>query len=257
MDPRALDSVMRAVDFAETRLGDGIGLSEMAEAACYSPFYFSRLFARASGHAPYDYLMRRRTAVAAERVTGSGEDLTGIALDCGFGAPDAFARAFRRCFGLAPSEARKAGSYPRSTARTMISRAYASEALARPFAPPTEEILEERIMIDAGNLPPRKAAVFEIAGRGDRLECLNAFRGVEAGDGAVMAARYPAISTILPPGRYARFAVDDSEERLAFTLEYAYRAWVPASGAREPPRFDIVERIEGKPRALRLYLGPA
>jgi transcriptional regulator GlxA family with amidase domain len=47
-DGRAADSVMRAVDFVEERKGENIGVREMAEAACYSPFYFSRLFARAT-----------------------------------------------------------------------------------------------------------------------------------------------------------------------------------------------------------------
>jgi AraC-type DNA-binding domain-containing proteins len=127
--PRALDSVMRAIAFVEERFADSIGVADVADAACYSPFYFSRLFSEATGHAPYDYLIRRRVAIAARALVDGDRGVTEIALEHGFEVPDSFARAFKRCFGLLPSEARKVGFFPSVIARTRVERPYVAAML--------------------------------------------------------------------------------------------------------------------------------
>jgi AraC-like DNA-binding protein len=209
-DKRAVDSVLRAVDFAERSLGEDIGLSDMAEAACYSPFYFSRLFVQATGHAPYDYLMRRRAAAAAEEIATGTASVVDVALAYGFGSPDTFARAFRRCFGLLPSEARRAGTYPRAVARTRISRGYVEGALARPFGPPSETIADA-VRLDAVRLddagPAGGERRFDVAQRDGNLKALDAFSGIAFQAAGRPAPAFPARSTVLPAGRRAVFPV--------------------------------------------------
>lgn len=255
VDPRAGDSIQRALDFAEARLGHDIGLAEMAAAACYSPFYFSRLFSLATGHAPYDYLMRRRVARAAEAVVDGDDPLIDIALRFGFASPDTFARAFRRCFGMAPSEARRAGTYPGAVARSAISRDFVEEALMRPFGSPAREWAEETILADRGG---RAAAdpdgsFFEIAQRNESLEPLGSFAGVESASGG--GASYPDRETRLPAGVRARFRVGESAIRLAHVIDYAYRAWFPLSGLPRLPPFDVTSWADGVPEYFELHLG--
>ncbi len=244
-DTRAVDSVLRAIAFAEERMGDDIGVEDLARAAYFSPFYFSRLFAEATGHAPYDYLMRRRIAVAAEDVVGTDRSLTEIALDRGFAVQDSFGRAFRRCFGILPSEARRRGTYPREIARTRIERAYVEEMLAE--APPRPEAARAAELILAGTresrfavegLRPGGIAVVE---RADDLAARGAFIGTVAD---VSAPPYPAAATRLPAGPRARFRVEGGARRLAFVVEYAYRTWLPASPYLRGATFDLVERAD-------------
>jgi AraC-like DNA-binding protein len=243
-DERSADSVMRAVLFVEERLGEPIGVRDMAAAACFSPFYFSRLFARATGHAPYDYLMRRRAAAAAEEVATGSRSLIDIALDFGFEVPDTFARAFRRCFGLLPSEARRDGAYPRTIARTLIARPYVEAMLAE--GPPLPEAVERAPMVVAGawlgeaaeSSPPRGGVA--IVERDGALRPARCFAGspLLAGQGSEAPA-YPSAATSIAGGRGARFLVGPPG-RLGFVVEYAYRAWLPSSGRAGPSAFDLV-----------------
>jgi AraC-like DNA-binding protein len=279
---RAADSVMRAAGLVEERMGEGIGVREMAEAACYSPFYFSRLFARATGHAPYDYLMRRRVAASAAEVVGGSRSLIDIALDYGFDVPDTFARAFRRCFGSSPSDIRKSGTYPRATARTPIDRPYVEAMLL--YGPPLPEAvepggatligswrsgpeeaasaIEEALAASAGSGGGPEAIVFE---RDGELRPQRAFVGNPAA--APAAPRYPLSATVVPGGRGARFEVAGGADGLGFVVEFAYRAWLPSTGRAEPnaplgrdrsqsaPAFDLVTVGEGGTLALVLPLG--
>jgi AraC-like DNA-binding protein len=203
VDRRSVDSILRAALLVEERMGEDMGVRDMADAACYSPFYFSRIFAEGTGHSPYDYLMRRRVASAAARVVSGEGSLTEIALDHGFEVQEGFARAFRRCFGLLPSEARERGRYPVPIARTMIGAPYVEAMLSGAVRRPT------RVPVSVVPFEAREAARFEIP--------------------------------------------DDGGD-IAWTREFAYRAWLPAQGRTEPPPFEILEidPVDGSPAALLL-----
>jgi AraC-like DNA-binding protein len=235
-------------------MGDDLGAEGMASAACYSIFYFSRLFAQATGHAPYDYLMRRRVAEAAEELIGSSRSITEIALERGFDVPDSFARAFRRCFGILPSDARKQGSYPRSIARTRIERAYVEEMLGNPPAAPDAIMAGDETIVGVwqggsgaeiesclasasvglavverdGSLRPKRAFVGRLRAAGG-----------ESGDAPI----YPLAATSIPGGGRARFRIGGGAERLGFVAEYAYRTWLPLSGRTRATEYDIVEAV--------------
>ncbi len=268
---RAARSVMRAVDFVEERMSEDIGAQDMAGAACYSAFYFSRLFARATGHAPYDYLMRRRVAASAEEVMREGASITDIALAFGFDVPDTFARAFRRCFGCLPSEARRLGSYPRAIARTRIEGAYVERMLAEVAPAVSAEQAGELFVVgegrDAGeadsvhDLAEGGIAIFE---RDGLLSPARSFLGACAASGgaaaegaapAIAAPSFPLSATSIPGGRRARFAVA-SPEALPFVLEFAYRAWLPQAGISAAPALDYLERDRGGLLSLVLPLPP-
>jgi len=253
---------------AEARLGEPIGVEDMAEAACYSPYYFSRLFAQATGHSPYDYLMRRRVASAAELLIGGRASIIEIALDCGFEAPDSFTRAFRRCFGVPPSEARKTGCYPRAIARTRIERTQVEAMLAAP--PPAPEATKEADAVIMGSwselpwadplhgsLPSARAPRLILVERGGSLEAKRTFIGQATeprppGAEADIPPAYPLSASLVSGGRRARFRIEGGYERLDFVVEYAYRSWLPLSGRTKAPSYDIIE--EGGDGRLALVL---
>jgi AraC-like DNA-binding protein len=256
LDERAADSVMRAVDLVEDRMGECLGVRDMADAACYSPFYFSRLFARATGHAPYDYLMRRRVAASADEVATGSRSIIDIALAFGFEVPDTFARAFRRCFGLLPSEARRDGSYPRSIARTPIERPYVEALLAE--GPPIPDQVESASAVVEGAWLGRAEGVMParggvaIVGRDGELRPERSFLGSYApADRGSAPPAYPAAATSIAGGRRARFRIG-RPDRLGLAVEYAYRAWLPSAGRARPCGFDIVAADEAG--NLTLYL---
>jgi AraC-like DNA-binding protein len=52
---------------------------------------------------------RRRLSLAAAELASGEEKVIDLALRCGYESPDAFAKAFKREFGVTPSEARSGG----------------------------------------------------------------------------------------------------------------------------------------------------
>jgi AraC family transcriptional regulator len=69
------------------------------------------------GVTPGEYARRRRLSRAALQFATSDARVIDVALRCGYDTPESFAKAFKRLFGLTPSEAREPGAslsfYPR------------------------------------------------------------------------------------------------------------------------------------------------
>jgi uncharacterized protein len=101
--------ILAAAALVEDRLDAPLSVAEMAETACYSIFHFSRLFTAVAGFSPYDYLMRRRLSASVEPLMAGTQPITQIALSHGFDSPEGYSRAFRRMFGMLPSDARRSG----------------------------------------------------------------------------------------------------------------------------------------------------
>jgi len=106
------ESLSRALDYVEAGLVDNIDASGMADAACVSPFHFSRVFARAFLVGPWEWIVRRRLAEAARALTAGSAGVTEVAFAFGFSGPDVFARGMRRAYGVLPSDLLR-GAAPR------------------------------------------------------------------------------------------------------------------------------------------------
>ncbi|MFR3146636.1 MAG: helix-turn-helix transcriptional regulator [Eubacterium callanderi] len=73
----------------------------------YSEFYTTRKFKEISGMSFRDYLRHRKLAFALKEVRDSEKSLLDIAFDYGFSSHEAFTRAFKKTYGVTPSEYRK------------------------------------------------------------------------------------------------------------------------------------------------------
>jgi AraC family transcriptional regulator len=98
-----LNAICRSLDFVEAHLTQDIMVADMAAAASYSLYHFSRTFNRIVHHTPYDYLMRRRLSESATQLLESDKKIIDIALDFQFNNPETYSRAFKRMFGMQPS----------------------------------------------------------------------------------------------------------------------------------------------------------
>jgi AraC family transcriptional regulator len=103
---RRIHRVMAHID---EHLDAPLDLETLAAVAHFSAFHFHRVFRAWTGETLGDYLRRRRVETGALRLaTQPGTPVLEVALAVGFGSGEAFARAFRQRFGVAPSAWRAA-----------------------------------------------------------------------------------------------------------------------------------------------------
>lgn len=102
--PRVLHPAIRAaLDCMAARLGEPIGLPEIAEAANSSPSHLSRLFTAEFGHGPTEHLRRLRLDHAAALLRSGQANVTEAAYAAGYQSLGQFSRAFSGRHGKPPS----------------------------------------------------------------------------------------------------------------------------------------------------------
>src|SRR5256886_13153011 len=100
--------MQRVLDHIDRHLDDDLDLDALSSVAAYSKFHFHRQFTATFGLSVHRYVQLARMKRASYRLAyGDAQSVTDIAMDAGYEAPDAFARAFRQRFGQSPSSFRK------------------------------------------------------------------------------------------------------------------------------------------------------
>lgn len=92
----------RVLDYMTEHLEDDIGLDDLADAACFSPFHFIRLFSNTMGEPPHRYLSRLRLERAKTMLSLRTSPIAEVAIACGFASQSSFTKAFRRATGSTP-----------------------------------------------------------------------------------------------------------------------------------------------------------
>ena len=96
-----------ALEIVEQRLCEPMNTTDLAKACFVSYSGLQKLFAYALGCSVSEYITKRRLSRASMELLSSGKSVTDIALDYQYNSPEAFSRAFRRFWGITPSEFRK------------------------------------------------------------------------------------------------------------------------------------------------------
>lgn len=86
---------------------EALTLCALARRLGYSEFHTTRKFREISGMKLKDYLRCRRLAFALKEVWDGDKGMLDIAFDYGFSSHEAFTRAFKTMYGVAPSAYRK------------------------------------------------------------------------------------------------------------------------------------------------------
>ena len=104
----------RVIDHLRENLHRPVKLAELAQIACFSEFHFHRIFSAVSGETLNNFTNRLRLEKTARLLRYSQQNLTNIALDCGFSSSATFSRAFRTGYDTSPSQFRKSGEIKKS-----------------------------------------------------------------------------------------------------------------------------------------------
>lgn len=103
----ARNQIDRVLDFIHKNLTRNIGRKEIAEAVFLNPEYLSRLFKREMGMGLTEYLLQERMKIAESLLRNTSFSISIVASKVGYINFSHFAKAFKKEFGVSPSEYRK------------------------------------------------------------------------------------------------------------------------------------------------------
>jgi AraC family transcriptional regulator len=109
------DAITRAAERAITtmhdRLGEPVTVDDMARAAMFSKFHFTRMFQRATGVSPARFLSALRLQRAKHLLTSTTMTVVDISVLVGYNSVGTFSSRFSRSVGLSPTEYRRLGGH--------------------------------------------------------------------------------------------------------------------------------------------------
>ncbi|MEM7231282.1 MAG: AraC family transcriptional regulator [Planctomycetota bacterium] len=99
-----VESVNRAIDHIVRHLDRPLRLDELADVALFSPYHFHRVFQSLIGETVGQFVKRVRLERALYLMTHNpDQNLTDVALACGFASSSDFSRSFKQRYGVPPS----------------------------------------------------------------------------------------------------------------------------------------------------------
>jgi len=87
-----------------SRYREPLTLSDIAAEVHCTPNYVCDIFKRRTGLSVHQYLTRLRLAAALQQLPDRGRSLSALAVGLGFSHHSHFTSAFRRMFGMPPSQ---------------------------------------------------------------------------------------------------------------------------------------------------------
>lgn len=208
---RKLNRLRLAACHIDNHLDQPVCLDDLADIACLSRFHFERVFAGYAGESPLARVRRLRLAQARRRIeSGSVGSLLDLAFETGYATPAAFSRAYRRAFGLPPSE--QGVAVPGRPAPVTLEYLPARRIQYVPFEGQIDESLrpfdELRARAMAQGIPKERRKGWAVHLDGD----MQGWQGTVALRAALLSdrlgVRVPGLDLgVLPAGYYAVFSL--------------------------------------------------
>ncbi|MGE5628004.1 MAG: AraC family transcriptional regulator [Solirubrobacterales bacterium] len=95
-----------AIEFIESNIHKHISLEDLGNYLCVSKFHFNRMFKTVSGITLKQYILGRKLTLALQYICENEISVIDCALEFGFEYPEVFSRAFKKQFGISPSQCR-------------------------------------------------------------------------------------------------------------------------------------------------------
>lgn len=260
----------RAIAYVDQNPAARISLESLASIACLSPFHFHRVFRALTGESARDFVERRKLEHAIA-LANKGKSWKFAAAACGFKSSISFTRAFKRVFGVPPSDFDLSAWWHKRADREEAFKV--SSYFLRP-APP----LDPEFKVDVVERPGARLAVSRawggylhperLVGAYNRLRTWADKEGLEASGGKISGAsrndpdltplsrcrydflielpegvvpprRFPIVER--KPGLWAVAHVAGDLEVVDRAWSMLFKSWLPASGLdlRDEPAEEV------------------
>ena len=104
----SIKTIAVMLDWVEANLEANPELTKLAAYVGYSSFYCSAKFREYVGISFREYVLKRKLSLAAAELMKTDDRILEIAVRYGFSSHEAFTRAFKRAYGCAPDQYRRA-----------------------------------------------------------------------------------------------------------------------------------------------------
>lgn len=95
------------ISYINNNISEKLSLEELSARAGLSPFYFTRLFKKETGHTPHEYIILSKVNIAKFYLKSSTYSIKEICFNSGFSSESSFCSTFRKVCGMTPSEYRE------------------------------------------------------------------------------------------------------------------------------------------------------
>lgn len=102
--------INRVFEFIDKNLEQNLSLNMLSKIAFFSPFHFHRVFKFVTGETLNEYVTRLRIEKSALDLLHKNITLTHIAHKYGFGDNSSYSKAFKKYFGVSPTQFKKENS---------------------------------------------------------------------------------------------------------------------------------------------------
>ncbi|MDN5204218.1 AraC family transcriptional regulator [Fulvivirgaceae bacterium BMA10] len=100
--------INNVIAFIEKNLDQELRLDDLSQKAFFSPFHFHRIFSAIVGEPLNTFVNRKRIErIASILAVGTSKPLVELAFKYGFNSPSSFSRAFRKFYGISPTDFKK------------------------------------------------------------------------------------------------------------------------------------------------------
>ncbi|MGH6617813.1 AraC family transcriptional regulator [Sphingomonas sp.] len=256
--------MLRVLDHIDQHLDSDLDLDTVSRIAAFSKFHFHRQFTATFEVSVHRYVQLARMKRASHQLAHlDAQSVTDIAMDAGYDAPDAFARAFRQRFGQSPSSFRKSPDWvpwlaafgPLDNARSKLMQIIFTpdDVTIRDVPPTPVAIMEHRgdratlgdtiqrfiAWRKAAGLSPETSPTFTIF-RSEREPVIPADYSMDiccGTDQPIEVNGEQIKAGVIPGGRCAVLRYPGNTHNLEPAALYLYRDWLPDSGeeARDFP----------------------
>ena len=247
----------RVLAYIDRHLDGDLDLDTVSGVAAFSKFHFHRQFTATFGLSVHRYVQLARMKRASYQLAYlDTQSVTHIAMDAGYDAPDAFARAFRQRFGQSPSSFRKSPDWepwlaafgPLDNARSKLMQKIftTADVTIRDVRPTPVAIMEHRgdpaalgatiqrfiAWRKTAGLSPKTSPTFNVWRSARRPACPADYSNdlCVGTDGPIEAHGEQIKVGVIPGGRCAVLRVVGNTDNLEPAALYLYRDWLPASG---------------------------
>ena len=255
--------MQRVLSYIDEHLDDDLDVDLLSGIAAFSKYHFHRQFTSLFGISIHRYVQLLRLKRASSRLAFASDPVLEVALDSGYGGPEAFARAFKLRHDQSPSAFRNAPQWTRwhetyqslDRARSIIMQRFTDDDVRIIQFPETRVAIlthhgDPKLLGDtirryigwrkANGLPPSKSATFNLLHTDPettepadyRLDLCCATDRVDANDAGVVAG-------VIQAGRCAVLRLVGSSDDLRPAVQFLYADWLPRSGLelRDHPIF--------------------